>query len=132
MMLNRADMNRINTVIFDMDGTVLDTLDDLAASVNYVLQKYGMPARSKKEYRLYVYEVSGRDTLLVAHYPVCYALNPENIVDVRHFEVKAGDVTITVSPEQSFLIETREVDGKKYIIIPADGGAELNGFAVKV
>ncbi len=60
------------------------------------------------------------------------ALNPENIVDVRHFEVKAGDVTITVSPEQSFLIETREVDGKKYIIIPADGGAELNGFAVKV
>jgi hypothetical protein len=59
-------------------------------------------------------------------------LNPENIVDVRHFEVKAGDVTITVSPEQSFLIETREVDGKKYIMIPADGGAELNGFAVKV
>ena len=53
MMLNRADMNRINTVIFDMDGTVLDTLDDLAASVNYVLQKYGMPARSKKEYRLF-------------------------------------------------------------------------------
>ena len=60
------------------------------------------------------------------------ALNPENIVDVRHFEVKAGDVTITVSPEQSFLIETRELDGKKYIMIPADGGAELNGFAVKV
>ena len=59
-------------------------------------------------------------------------LNPENIVDTRHFEVKAGDVTITVSPEQSFLIETREVNGRKYIMIPADGGAELNGFAVKV
>ena len=59
-------------------------------------------------------------------------LNPENIVDTRHFEVKAGDVTITVTPEQSFLIETREVNGRKYIMIPADGGAELNGFAVKV
>ena len=59
-------------------------------------------------------------------------LNPENIVDTRHFEVKAGDVTITVSPEQSFLIETREVNGRKYFMIPADGGAELNGFAVKV
>ena len=59
-------------------------------------------------------------------------LNPENIVDTIHFEVKAGDVTITVTPEQSFLIETREVNGRKYIMIPADGGAELNGFAVKV
>ncbi len=59
-------------------------------------------------------------------------LNPENIVDTRHFEVKAGDVTIIVTPEQSFLIETQEVNGRKYIMIPADGGAELNGFAVKV
>lgn len=30
---------------------------------------------SKKEYRLYVYEVTGKDTALVAHYPVCYAKN---------------------------------------------------------
>ncbi|MBQ6365211.1 MAG: DUF4317 domain-containing protein [Oscillospiraceae bacterium] len=59
-------------------------------------------------------------------------LNPENIVDIRHFQVKAGEVTITVSPEQSFLIETREMDGRKYIMVPADGGAELNGFAVRV
>lgn len=44
-------MNRINTVIFDMDGTVLDTLDDLVDSVNHVLAQYGMPARSKEEYR---------------------------------------------------------------------------------
>lgn len=44
-------MNRINTVIFDMDGTVLDTLDDLADSVNYVLARYGMPTRSTEEYR---------------------------------------------------------------------------------
>lgn len=33
---------------------------------------------SKQEFRLYVYEVSGRDTLLVAHYPVCYAKYPDN------------------------------------------------------
>lgn len=32
---------------------------------------------SKQEYRLYVYEVVGGDTLLAAHFPVCYARNPE-------------------------------------------------------
>jgi len=59
------------------------------------------------------------------------AVNPENIVDLRRFEVKAGDVTITVNPEMSFQVESRELDGRKYIIIPADG-IELNGFSVKV
>lgn len=44
-------MNRINTVVFDMDGTVLNTLDDLTVSVNYVLDRFGLPARSKEEYR---------------------------------------------------------------------------------
>lgn len=33
---------------------------------------------SKKEYRLYVYEACGEDTVLVAHYPVCYAKNAED------------------------------------------------------
>ena len=59
------------------------------------------------------------------------SVNPENIVDLKKFQVKAGEVTITVNPEMSFLLEAGEVDGKKYIMIPADG-VELNGFAVKV
>ena len=44
-------MRNIDTVIFDMDGTVLDTLDDLTVSVNYVLEKYGMPGHTRDEYR---------------------------------------------------------------------------------
>lgn len=44
-------MDRINTIIFDMDGTVLDTLEDLTDSSNYVLQRFGFPARTKAEYR---------------------------------------------------------------------------------
>ena len=44
-------MEGINTIIFDMDGTVLNTLDDLTASVNYVLAKFGMPQRKASEYR---------------------------------------------------------------------------------
>ena len=44
-------MRHVNTVIFDMDGTVLNTLDDLTDSVNYVLDMFGMPERRSDEYR---------------------------------------------------------------------------------
>ena len=43
----------ITTVIFDMDGTVLNTLDDLTTSVNYVLTRYGMPVHCTEDYRRY-------------------------------------------------------------------------------
>lgn len=42
------------TFIFDLDGTLLDTLDDLAASVNYALQAHGMPVHSIDDVRRFV------------------------------------------------------------------------------
>ena len=41
-------------VIFDLDGTILDTLDDLADSMNYALAKYGYPTRTVDEIRSFV------------------------------------------------------------------------------
>ena len=46
-------MKKINTVIFDMDGTVLNTLDDLTDSVNHVFSQFGLPERTKEDYRKY-------------------------------------------------------------------------------
>ncbi len=42
------------TYIFDLDGTLLDTLQDLAASTNYALRQYGMPEHSIDEIRSFV------------------------------------------------------------------------------
>ena len=43
-----------NTYIFDLDGTLLDTLGDLAASVNDALRKHGMPEHSIDDVRRFV------------------------------------------------------------------------------
>ena len=40
--------------IFDLDGTLLDTLDDLAASVNYALRTHGMPEHTNDDVRRFV------------------------------------------------------------------------------
>ena len=45
---------KIDTVIFDMDGTVLDTLQDLADAVNAALKAFGMPERTIDEVRSFV------------------------------------------------------------------------------
>ena len=37
-------------VIFDLDGTLLDTLDDLSAAVNYAMEQRGIPQHTRDEY----------------------------------------------------------------------------------
>lgn len=44
----------LNTVIFDLDGTLLDTLGDLAASVNYALRTHQLKERSIDEVRQFL------------------------------------------------------------------------------
>jgi phosphoglycolate phosphatase len=47
-------MKQYDTYIFDLDGTLLDTLSDLACSVNYALQQHSMPQRTLDEVRQFV------------------------------------------------------------------------------
>ena len=47
-------MTDITTVVFDLDGTLLDTLGDLADGVNFALTQHGYPARTLDEVRQFV------------------------------------------------------------------------------
>ena len=59
-------------------------------------------------------------------------LPPRNIVDEKQLEVKTPDVTIKVSPERSDLVETRVIDGRRYILIRAEEGVEVNGVQIHI
>ncbi|MBQ2725410.1 MAG: DUF4317 domain-containing protein [Clostridia bacterium] len=60
------------------------------------------------------------------------AFNPINLIDASKFELLTPQVKISVDPKFSYMVETKIIDGKKYIMIPADEGVEVNGVAVKI
>ncbi|CUH94711.1 hypothetical protein P22_0777 [Propionispora sp. 2/2-37] len=49
-------------ILFDLDGTLLDTLDDLANSMNVVLQKHGFPVHDTEKYKYFI--GNGMETLV--------------------------------------------------------------------
>lgn len=49
-----ADTLKFRAILFDLDGTLLDTLDDLADSMNAALTKQGFPAHPVEAYRYFV------------------------------------------------------------------------------
>lgn len=44
-------MKKYKAIVFDMDGTVLDTLDELTKSLNYVFARHGLPALTQDAIR---------------------------------------------------------------------------------
>ena len=44
-------MKKYEAVVFDLDGTLLDTLEDLRDSVNYVMRQYRFPEHTLEEIR---------------------------------------------------------------------------------
>lgn len=50
----KGDKMIVNTVIFDLDGTLLNTLEDIKDSVNFALKEFNFPVRSINEVNKYV------------------------------------------------------------------------------
>ncbi len=82
-------MNRFQAVVFDMDGTLLDTLADIGNSVNRVLEAEGFPIHPLDAYRYFVGD--GSAILVKRSLPAAHR-NPETIERcLRLFQADYGN-----------------------------------------
>lgn len=93
-------------VVFDLDGTLLNTIADLSASVNYALLQNGFPARTEEECRTFV--GNGIDKLLERALPSGYQ-TPANVARLKpvflaHYDQHNTDLT-TPYPGVEELVE---------------------------
>lgn len=59
------------------------------------------------------------------------SLNPRNLIDSKT-EVRTADVRIQISSERSDLVETRIIDGIRYVLIRVEDSVEVNGVPVQI
>lgn len=90
--------------------------------VTDILEKSGMQEEHRKSF------VSGCEERFGEN----GRLSPDNIINSKKFEIKTESVKIQIDPQYSAFIRTKEIDGHKYILIPADSGAEVNGIRIHI
>ena len=71
---------KYQAILFDMDGTLLDTLTDMQAAVNHILEKYGCPTRTLEEVRRFVGNGAG---------PLIHRALPQGVDPDREAEILA-------------------------------------------
>ena len=67
-----------------------------------------------------------------AEFGEAVSLPARNVVEPKKFEVRTPDVVVHVNPERSDLIQTRVIDGVKYVLIRAEEGVEVNGVNINI
>lgn len=100
------------------DPELLELTSD---EVGDILTQSGVEEEKVEAFRVRCTEKFGGDALL-----------PSNLVPPNRVTLETPDAKITVAPEAAVQVETRIIDGRKYILIPADEDVEINGMNVRV
>ena len=137
------------TAIFDLDGTLLDTLDDLTNAVNYALTKHGLPERTAKEIRSFLgngmvrlIELSSNGAAntqeILAEFKSYYAVHSadetkpyEGIMEVLDALKKRGVKTAILSNKGDFAVQTLTKEYFGDLIDEAQGENEAQGVKRK-
>ena len=123
---------------FETVQTVHEQLSEMIA--DHKASKDPEPLTVSKETVKKLLENSGVEGERVAAFEAQYEeqfganaeVPPQNLIDVKQFEVRTPDVIIKVNPEHAELVKTRIIDGKKYILIRADDNVEVNGVPIHI
>lgn len=99
-----------------------ETLTLLAADVCAMLTDCGVGQAQVQAFQARCDDAFGKDA----------ALNPANLIDTGRFQVRTSQATLSLDPESSYLMETRVLEGKSYILIPAEQDVEVNGLPVRL
>ncbi len=92
------------------------------SDVSEMLRFSGVSDESVERFEQKYDEAFGADT----------PINVQNIADVKAITVKTDEVNVKVAAGQSSVLETRIIDGVKYILIRADGEVEVNGINIHI
>lgn len=89
--------------------------------VKRLLERSGVPQEKMTDFDKDFEESVGEKKTLMA----------SNIASVKTFQIETPDVIVKVNPERSDLVETREIDGRRCLVIPIDEHLEVNGIEVR-
>lgn len=113
-------------IVFDMDGTILDTLEDLKNSMNHTLRLYNMPERTLDEIRSFV----GNGIRRLIERAVVTG-TPENRIDEIHrdfmtyYEVHCADFTRPYDGVNDLIAKLRKRGFKTAVVSnKADGAVQ--------
>ena len=53
-----------------------------------------------------------------------------NIASAKTFQIETPDVVVKVNPERADLVETREIDGRRCLVIAIDDHLDVNGIEI--
>ncbi len=96
------------TIVFDLDGTLLDTLDDLTAAVNFALAKNGCAERTREEVRGFV----GNGIVKLMERAI--GLSAENAPDSIAKNAKGADFSVIFEDFKTYYKENCSVYTKPY------------------
>lgn len=88
--------------------------------VKATLQECGISEKHMAKFSVDYDEAFGHEALL----------HPQNIIDHKKIAISTPDVIIKVAPDRGDLIESRVIDGKKYILIRAEENVQINGVDI--
>ena len=98
-----------------------DPLELSRPDVKHLLERSGVPEEKMEHFDKNFEEAVGEKNTLLA----------SNIASVKTFQIETPDIVVKVNPERSDLVETREIDGRRCLVIAIDDHLEVNGIEVR-